>query len=170
MSLRSRVIHLAHANPNLRHYLLPLVIDTKEAKMAAPEAKGQVTFEVKLKAAMRDYRKDPESPVQTFDVLPKPLAWARFTYANAKEASVALAKIVKDITEQWERGLGKGHQGTVDLYALRSPYTGGKELTKAIPDYYQTAEISIDRVMASGDHKLISDWKWERGETWKKVK
>lgn len=165
--LRSKVIRLAYENPSLRPHLLPIV--TEGMKSAAIQTQG-VTFEVKLRAAMRDYKNDPESPVQTHDILPKPLAWARFTYGSAKEASKSLADLVKDLTTQWEKGIDKGHLGTVDLYKLRSPYTGGKELTKAIPDYYRTAEISIDRVLASGDHKVISEWSWKRGENWKKVK
>lgn len=166
MSLRSKVIRLAHENPNLRHHLLPLVT----ARMAAAPVKGQVTFEVKVRAAMRDYREDPESPVQTRDILPKPIAWARFTYNSAKEASTALAAIVKDLTTQWERGIGKGYSGAVDLYALKSKYTGGNQLDKVTPDHYRTAEISIDKVMASGDHRLVSTWSWTRGDSWKKTK
>ena len=166
MSLRSKVIRLAHENPNLRQHLLPLVTD----RMAATPVKGQVTFEISLRAAMRDYTQDPGAPVQTRDILPKSIAWARFTYGSAKEASTDLAKIVKDLITQWERGLGKGHSGSVDLYALRSKYTGGNQPDKIIPDHYRMAEISINRVLASAFQKTISEWSWTRGDSWKKTR
>lgn len=158
-TLRSSLIRLAQAQPELRPQLLPLL----EKKTSATAG---VIIEVILEAAMRDYRTDPEAPVQTRDTLPKNLAFVRVTLPNIGEARKWITKFTGDIKDNWDKGLGKNWQGAFKVRNPSTPYGGGATQPENItPDNFREAYLRVDQITARGDRKRLYSWNWSRGGT-----
>lgn len=123
--------------------------------------KSVPAFELVLKGAMRDYRKDPTAPVQTFDVLPKSLAFVRFDGLDAKTNKREAEALADFAMKSWDKGLGANYKGSFTV--SRGPSGGGRTLSvDVIPDYYQTATIQVDKIDARGNRIKVARYEWSR--------
>jgi hypothetical protein len=124
--------------------------------------------EITLSASSRDYKTDPEAPMQTTDLLPRRLAWIRLIPADAAAAKADTAGVVDFIKKKWLAGLGKNYKGSfkpADAPRGKSAaptYTGGPPAELVNPDAFRTAEIQVRQILASGDHKVVGTYKWDR--------
>lgn len=151
-TLRSKVIRLAHTHPEFRSELLETL------KEAAP-SKEQVRFEVHIRAALRDYKTDPESPIQTFDTGMKSIAYTQLYFPDAKSAKPELKKLVEKFKRDWESD---------EAFVVDTPQThlpGGvrqKDNRVNPKSYYARCEISITQATRSGYGKTVLDMSWDR--------
>ena len=151
-NLRSKVIRLAYANPDLRGPLLGVL------KAGGGPRAG---YEIHVSASYRDYHKDPQAPVQTHNLGPRSLAFIRLDITEAKLTKSMVDDIVRSTMRDWSSKLGTGGVFTITYPGM--PSGGGAERPRAIvPDHYREATIKVEKALASGYHNPLATWRWTR--------
>ena len=146
-SLRARTIRLAYENPDLRAPLLAALKESAPLKVSPP-----VRFEIAISGSFRDYRTDPEAPVQSLDVSPRRLAFVQVYGPDAKSVRTQAEAIVARFEKDWASGRA------FTVY-VPNPYlpsgTRQKDYSILPSDSYEKAEILVSQAMRSGDLRPV---------------
>ena len=130
-NLRSKVIRLAYANPDLRGPLLGVL------KAGGGPRAG---YEIHVSASYRDYHKDPQAPVQTHNLGPRSLAFIRLDITEAKLTKSMVDDIVRSTMRDWSSKLGTG--GVSLSPTLECPLVVGRNVLERL------SRITIERLQS----------------------